>query len=357
MIKVFTPGFADEANTNAQNLTVKEIVARLDPNRFQVSMLYSHRPDPRITSRPNTRLRLWWSHGNTLRHLARLLMQPPDVYFFPREGSIDAAFFSLRRHLDLRTAIVTYIVSGGLAQDGIRPTLASAMREADVVIGNNRALSAFLAHETGLSVPTIYDGVDTRYFFPPGPGWQNESLVVLYAGSFRVYKRAEAVIRQAARWPSVEFRLAGHGEEQARCRQLAEQLNCRNVRFVGHLDQPGVGEEMRRADVFLFPSVIEGHPQVLLQAAGCGLPCVARNSYQPDYVRDGDTGFLVGSEEELAAKLDLLITDHELRRSMGVSAAQHAQQFTWEGAARDWERIFEKAVEHRRRVCGRTGQS
>jgi len=29
MITVFTPSFADEANTNAQNLTAKEIVNRL----------------------------------------------------------------------------------------------------------------------------------------------------------------------------------------------------------------------------------------------------------------------------------------------------------------------------------------
>ena len=40
MIKIFTPSFADENNINAQNLTVKQIVRRLDPDYFQVTMFY-----------------------------------------------------------------------------------------------------------------------------------------------------------------------------------------------------------------------------------------------------------------------------------------------------------------------------
>jgi len=36
MITVFTPSFADHSNTNAQNLAVKEGVARRDPLRFRV---------------------------------------------------------------------------------------------------------------------------------------------------------------------------------------------------------------------------------------------------------------------------------------------------------------------------------
>ena len=36
MIKVFTPSFADQSNIDAQNLAVKEGVARLDTLRFRV---------------------------------------------------------------------------------------------------------------------------------------------------------------------------------------------------------------------------------------------------------------------------------------------------------------------------------
>ncbi|HEY1677615.1 MAG TPA: hypothetical protein VGG04_07920, partial [Candidatus Sulfotelmatobacter sp.] len=87
MIKLFTPSFADEADTNAQNLSVKEIVTRIDPDRISVTMFHEgDMIDPRISSRRNTTLLRWRKHGNTWRTALRLMRNTPDVYFFPREG-------------------------------------------------------------------------------------------------------------------------------------------------------------------------------------------------------------------------------------------------------------------------------
>jgi hypothetical protein len=56
-ITVFTPSFADEDNTNAQNLAVKEIVSRLPPEVFLVTMLYQRNPELRRSLRSRSRLR------------------------------------------------------------------------------------------------------------------------------------------------------------------------------------------------------------------------------------------------------------------------------------------------------------
>jgi glycosyltransferase involved in cell wall biosynthesis len=148
------------------------------------------------------------------------------------------------------------------------------------------------------------------------------------------------VIREAAKWPSVEFRLVGRGVEEEKLRALVSELGCHNVIFDGHLSQAGVAEEMRHADVFLFPSILEGHPQVLGQAASCGLPAVAVDVYRPDYVIHDQTGYLVKSESELSQKLSVLLSDHDLRLKMSAAAARHARQFDWDKIARDWENIF-----------------
>jgi len=345
MIKIFTPSFADEADTNAQNLSVKEIVARLDPGQFAVAMLHEGLPDPRIAARPNTRLLRWRKHGNTARGIVDLLTHTPDIYFFPREGPLDAAFLKLRRALNLRTRLITYIVSGGLYLQPYAPARERNIREADAVVANNTYLAELLKEKMGIqTAAVVYDGVDRRYFFPALPDEKCRDVTVLYAGSLRPYKRVTMAVREAARHPNVRFRIAGTGEEEAACKDLAAKLNCRNVEFLGHLSAAQLGSEMRAAQIFFFPSIIEGHPQVLVQAAASGLPVVCSRTYRPDYVRDGVTGFLADNDQEFSEKLDSLIRDAALRRRMGAAAVTQACQYEWDNIARDWEQLFLKVL-------------
>jgi len=346
LLKIFTPSFADDADTNAQNLTVKEVVARLDPVRFHVTMFCEQVPDPRIAARPNTVLWAWRKRGNALRTLFRMMADVPDIYFFPREGPLDEKFFALRRRLRWHTAVVTCAVSGAVSRVPTPPGQLRNLRQASAVYGNSRYITQVLTDRLGFPAGVIHDGVDRRYYFPPQSRElePRKGVTVLCAGSFRPYKRMDLAVRQAERWPQVEFRLAGRGEEEEACRRLASELGCANVHFLGHVGQAELGDEMRSADIFLFPSELEGHPQVLLQAAGCGLPCVAMNSYHPDAVVDGETGFLAGSSEELAQKFDALVQDAALRATMSKAAARHAQRFDWDQVAAQWAEAFKKVV-------------
>jgi glycosyltransferase involved in cell wall biosynthesis len=349
MLTVFTPSFADEADSNAQNLSVKEIAARLSREKFRLVMLYENTPDPRIANLPHTRLLRWRKRGNTIPILMKLLSDIPDVYFFPREGPLDGAFFSLRRLLRLKTAVVSYVVSGGLYNpEPVRATLARNVREGDVVFTNAKYLSELVQERLRREAGVRYDGVDRRFYFPRRESGSSERPVVLFAGSLRPYKRTPLIIRQAACFPQAEFRIAGRGEEEQECRRLAHDAGCRNVKFLGHLSSQQLGEQMREANIFFLPSIVEGHPQVLLQAAACGLPALAMNIYRPEYVVAGQTGFLAEDDEELAAKLGLLIGNLDLRRKMGKAAAMHAMQFDWDVITRQWEEAFAEAAARRR---------
>jgi glycosyltransferase involved in cell wall biosynthesis len=319
----------------------------MDPARFRVVMLGSTAPDARIAARPNTQILAWRKRANTARVLWHLLTHIPDVYFFPREGPLDAAFMAARRRLSLKTALVTYVVSGGLEKDN-RPLLFRAIRECDVAVGNSRYMTGMTEKLGGRNVQTVYDGIDRRYYYADSSPRSQADSRVLFAGSFRRYKRADLVIREAARFPQWEFRFAGVGEEENACRRLAQESNCQNVRFLGHLNATQLGEEMRQAQLFFLPSEIEGHPQVLGQAAACGLPCIARSSYNPDYVIDGVTGLLAGSDDELSAAFARLIADGDLRRRMSAAAIEHAAKFEWDGVTAQWSEIMEKAVAQRR---------
>ena len=354
-ITIFTPSFADEDNTNAQNLTVKEIVARLPPELFRVIMICDRSPDPRIAARKNTELVRWTNHGNTARLFRHFLFSRPDIYFFPRFGPFDRAVFDLRKYSPIKVSVVSYVVMmmNELTGNGL---VARSILEADQVCANSNYVGDTVRAKFGVSSITIPDGVDRRFFFPPQQRKTSQERVVLYAGSFQARKRVELVIEQALRRPEVQFRMAGRGETERHCRETCLQKNCRNVRFLGRLTPAQLGEEMRNADVFLFPSVLEGHPQVLLQAAACGLPSIAINLYRPDSVVNGRTGFLVDSEKEMAERLDLLLDKPALRQSLSVAAFEHSQSFDWDRIAGRWMDVFWHVAAMRRKASPRPVQ-
>jgi glycosyltransferase involved in cell wall biosynthesis len=345
-LRIFTPSFADEANTNAQNLTVKEIVSRLPPDQFHVTMISAGNPDPRIAARNNTSLIRWTGRGNTVRMLRSLLVSRPDIYFFPRCGPFDRGFFDLRRVSGMKTALVSYIVM--MMNDATSAGLIGrSITDADKVCANSRYVASTVWENFGIDPILVHDGVDRRFFYPAPAKLAAGNLTVLYAGSFQPRKRVEILIQHAVRWPEVKFRLAGRGETEAMCREASQDRRCSNVEFLGHLSPAELGNEMRAADVFLFPSVLEGHPQVLIQAAACGLPSIAMKLYQPDAVVDRETGFLVESDRQLAACLDDLLQSENLRRSMASAAVCHARRFDWDRIANQWAEIFCDVVTRR----------
>jgi glycosyltransferase involved in cell wall biosynthesis len=113
------------------------------------------------------------------------------------------------------------------------------------------------------------------------------------------------------------------------------------------LKAPALREQYRQADIFLFPSRWEGSPKVILEAAACGLPVIARKDYQPETVVDGQTGYLGGSDDEILESLGRLIANADLRRAMGRASRAHSERFDWDLITRRWEEIFERLVPRR----------
>jgi len=74
----------------------------------------------------------------------------------------------------------------------------------------------------------------------------------------------------------------------------------------------------------------------------------------PDVVRDGETGILIQPNDvkTLAETIELLITNAELRRQMGIAAAQFAsnEQFQVEFMVRKIEEVYEQAWQRRAKV-------
>ncbi len=83
----------------------------------------------------------------------------------------------------------------------------------------------------------------------------------------------------------------------------------------------------------MLPSAAEGFGLVLIEAMAAGVPVVGTNVMGiRDVIRDGETGLLVGSDDEpgLAAAIDRVVGERNLRSRLIESAARYVREnFTW----------------------------
>jgi glycosyltransferase involved in cell wall biosynthesis len=132
--------------------------------------------------------------------------------------------------------------------------------------------------------------------------------------------RATAILKE--RRLDVELDVAGAGPDLNALIAMTEDLCItQQVHFVGRIDSPV--EFIAKGDIFVLPSIYEGFGLVLLEASAAQVPIIAaRNTAMIEVVIDEVTGLLfeTGDSEDLADKLQDLISDREKGRRLACAA-------------------------------------
>jgi glycosyltransferase involved in cell wall biosynthesis len=352
-IRILVDSFADEDTTNAQMTNAREIMSRLDPAHFQVTTFCVGKPDERLIERPATRIIQLPQRRQTLKILNEFVRGDHEILFYVKASPAAKFYLALRRKwFDKRIVIGTVESQSDL---GNEPTINAenvrlwerTVLRSDFLFSNSSAVKASLEKEYGLSSEVVPTGVDTKFFTPAWDRPGNSRVRVLFVGSLRPFKGPQVVLRAAAQFPSADFVIVGEGIMVADLEAQVRQERLSNVTFMGSLKAPAVRAQYQISDIFLFPSRWEGSPKVILEAAACGLPVIARSDYKPETVLDGRTGYLGGSDDELLVRLGHLIANPELCRTMGRSGRAHSERFDWDGITRRWEEIFERSAPRR----------
>lgn len=350
-IRILVDSFADDALPNAQMGNAREIVCRLDPARFHVSMFVFRQPDSRIAARPNTRLIQLRQKRQTVRILREFLWGPHQLLFYMKSSPASRWYLSLRRKWnDYRTTIGTVESQCDLRSEPTMAPHAIRLWEetilcCDYLFSNSRSVQSSLQQEYGLPSDIIPIGVDTHFFKPRHDRLENPRPRVLFVGSLRAYKQPHVMIEAASRFRKAEFRVAGDGPLAAELSQSVADQCLSNVVFLGMLSAQKLREEYQSADIFLFPSKWEGSPKVILEAAACGLPVIARKDYSPETVVHGVTGYLAASNEEVFSFLDCLLKTPALRQDFGRNGRSLSKKYDWQLITAQWQDVFTRLAQ------------
>ena len=353
-IRLLVDSFADASFTNAQMSNAREIVARLDPCRFQVTMFCVGTPDARIAQRPATRLICLPARHQTGRILREFLTGAHDVVFYLKASPAAKWYMRLRSRVRPHDMTLGTIESQSdlhheptVSRAAIRLWAQTVLR-CDHLVSNSSSVQGSLSREYGFDSEVIPTGVDCQFFCPASFRDSNSRVRVLFVGSLRPFKGPHVVLDAAARFPAADFILVGDGVLAAELKRRVARERLANVQILGALDAEGVRRQYRRADIFLFPSRWEGSPKVILEAAACALPVVAFNDYEPETVVDEKTGFLLSHPEQMFERLAALVRNPEQSRTMGLAGRKHAESFDWKLIVPRWQKLFERVLPGRR---------
>ncbi len=207
-------------------------------------------------------------------------------------------------------------------------------------------------------IATLPCGADPDLFRPAAPverstlraRWNlpQEAAVITFTGRFVQEKRLPDLVGAfgllASRRADAKLVLVGDGALRQEIAWMVERSGLTpNVLFTGMLPPEKVAEVLRLSDVYALVSHTEGIPCSLVEAVGCGLPCVVSDiSGTKMVIQRDDTGIRVPVSDiaRLSAAFEDLLADPAKRERIGRAArAVFLQHFTADRVREGYERL------------------
>lgn len=205
-----------------------------------------------------------------------------------------------------------------------------------ILVGSSFVRDSFVSEGFAAErIRVVPYGVDLVRFRPAARGDpEREPLRILYVGQIGQRKGVGYLLRayEKFRRPGTLLTLVGDFVAGSECFLPYRDL----YRHIPNLPNAQLPRLFADADVFVLPTLIEGMPLVVLEAMACGVPVIVTPNGPCDVVRDGIDGYVVpaGDADALLDRLEVMYSQPELRRQMGLAARRQAERWSWARYAR-----------------------
>ena len=231
------------------------------------------------------------------------------------------------------------------------PLLRMTDRMVDGIVVNSEAVGKALVERDGVKAGRIHlcrNGLELSVYYPPEERRGGEVLTIGVAAMLRPEKSLHTLIEGfalvRAKGVAARLTIVGSGEMLESLETLARRLG---VAEDCHFEPASraVADWLRRFDIFVLPSVSEASSNSLMEAMACGCCVVAsRVGGNPELVEEGVSGMLfeAGNAEDLAARLETLVGNREMRERMAEAGARKMrQEYSMAASARRMGEIYD----------------
>ena len=184
-------------------------------------------------------------------------------------------------------------------------------------------------------------GVDLDRFTPKNWNTEGQELPFTlfcnrsWESRYGVDVLARAFVRVAGGYPGVRLLLLGGGSGSNHLRRILLGGGVLDlVHMPGQISQTDLPRWYHKADIYISPSHVDGSSVSLMEALGCGLPCLVSDiPANKEWVTEGENGWLFrdGDADALAARITQAIEGRDKLPAVGRAARAVAE------ARADWK--------------------
>lgn len=183
----------------------------------------------------------------------------------------------------------------------------------------------------------IPNGIDTDLFHMNNI---KNSKIVFFSGVMYhhrgvdiLLKSVQAVVKKI---PEVKFLLIGEGPESENLQKIVKDYKIeKNVEFRNWLERTEIINFLSEATIGIGPLrsttvTKDALPIKVLEYMAASLPIIAQKNTLPhDILIDGENGFFVNNEEDLASKIIDLLENEQRAKKMGLKSREIVSNFDW----------------------------
>jgi glycosyltransferase involved in cell wall biosynthesis len=237
----------------------------------------------------------------------------------------------------------------------IRAVVSAVLRRSAVVVANSVNTRAHVQGYYGFSGPIEVIPWGIRQHAVPALsrrslGLPENVFLGVTVGRLIPRKALDVLLRALARPENAPVHLVviGTGPERDSLLALAARLGIeRRVIFSGQVEETRKWQILAASDAYLSSTMHEGFGLVYLEGMASGLPIVTPDfGGQSDFLKDGETGYLVpaGDEPALAAAIACLHRHRDSSARMGRRNLELAPKYGIERCATAYESLFERTI-------------